>query len=190
LDLFNEAAVLADSIGDRSLAAMTAFNFGYAALEAGDIDKARADFETATTAPDPYLAARAHAAAGSAAFHADDTPQAARHLRESLQILLQLGQYEDTAAWALELHAAVIVDTATTRAVQLLGAAERMREELGLSQQGIELELHECSTTKARIALGDEAVAVAWAAGRALSRAEAIITALDAPFDADADSSN
>ena len=180
LALFAEAAALASSTGNQNQTAMAALNLGYAALEAGDLVGARAEFERSTTATDPYLVARAHAAAGSAALHAGDADQSANHLRESLHTLLRLGRYEDTAAWALELYAAAIVDSDPVGATRLLGAAEQMREELGLVQQGIERELHERTTAAARSALGDDSLAAAWSAGRASSHEDAIRDALGA----------
>ncbi len=180
LALFAEAALLASSTGDQNQTAMAAFNLGYAALEAGDLVAARAEFERSTAATDPYLVARAHAAAGSVALHAGDADQAANHLRESLQTLLQLGRYEDTAAWALELYAAALIDSDPSGAARLLGVAERMREELGLVQQGIELELHERTSAAARGALGDDPLVAAWSAGRASLPEDAIRDALGA----------
>ncbi len=180
LDLFRQAAALARSIDDRNLAAAAALNLGYAALEAGDILEARAEFETATGATDPYLVARAHAAAGSTALHASDPERAERSLRTSLEVLLKLGQHEDTAAWALELYAAAIVESDPERAAGLLGAAERMREELGIAQHGMELELHEHAVAAARSVLGPAAFDAAWSAGSTHSRVAAIAAAVGA----------
>ena len=157
LALFAEAALLASSTGDQNQTAMAAFNLGYAALEAGDL-VAASDRVREVDGGDRSVSGRPGACRSRLGRTARRRPagQAANHLREDLQTLLQLGRYEDTAAWALELYAAALIDSDPYGAARLLGVAERMREELGLVQQGIELELHERTSAAARGALGDD----------------------------------
>ncbi|HEY8775763.1 MAG TPA: adenylate/guanylate cyclase domain-containing protein [Gaiellaceae bacterium] len=176
--LFEEAGALARVSDEPEAVGMAAFNLGYLALEDCDLERARAEFETATSLRDPYLMARAQAALGSVALHSRDAVAARQHLRESLQIASRLDAYEDTATWALELYAAAISDSDPHGAARLLAAAERMREELGIEQHGIELQLHQRTTLTVRGLLAEDLFEAAWAAGRALSRADAVEEAL------------
>jgi non-specific serine/threonine protein kinase len=62
-------------------------------------------------------------------------------------------------------------------AASLLGAAEALRETLGSSLRPRFRDVHERALAAARAGLGDEALAAAWAEGRAMPLAEAIATA-------------
>ena len=65
------------------------------------------------------------------------------------------------------------------RAARLFGAAEALREMVGAPLAANERADHEHYVNTVQVALGDEAFAVAWEAGRALSLAGAIAEALE-----------
>jgi hypothetical protein len=73
---------------------------------------------------------------------------------------------DDTVAWAIELLACAVARSDHVRATRLLGAAERMREELGAHLEGIELDLHERTLTTLTTAIAPAALAAAWETGR------------------------
>ena len=64
------------------------------------------------------------------------------------------------------------------RAARLLGAAEAVGEALGAPVQMGERAGYERAVTLVRAALGEKALAAAWAAGRALPPAQAVAEAL------------
>jgi hypothetical protein len=65
------------------------------------------------------------------------------------------------------------------RAVRLLGAAEALREWVGVPLPPTEQANYELLVAAIHAALGEEAFAAAWAAGRALSLEDAVSLALD-----------
>lgn len=65
-------------------------------------------------------------------------------------------------------------------AAELLGAAEALRETLGISLEGAELLLHQRATAAIEGALTPEAAAAHWAAGRDLPPEQAVDQALAA----------
>ena len=179
VELFEHVGRRARETNDRDSIAMAAFNLGYAALDAGDVSRAATEFQTAAAAADdPYTVARVQAALGSVALHDGRAADAAKHLRASLRVSSELRTYDDTVAWALELLGAALCEPDGEAAALLLGAAEALREELGLRLHGIELDLHERATVTLRATIGDEALAATWADGRALSREQAVTEAL------------
>jgi non-specific serine/threonine protein kinase len=66
------------------------------------------------------------------------------------------------------------------RGARLLGASEAMRELVGLRFRVVENQVaHEQALSDARLALGEEAFASAWAAGRSLGPAQALVEATE-----------
>jgi hypothetical protein len=65
------------------------------------------------------------------------------------------------------------------RAARLLGAAEAIRDALGAPLPPVRRAEYEQCVAEARAALGEEALAAAWAQGKALSVDQAIADALD-----------
>ncbi len=64
------------------------------------------------------------------------------------------------------------------RAVRLYGAAERVREEVGLGISPSQRADYDQNVDGARAGLGDQAFAAGWAEGRAMTMAQAIEYAL------------
>ena len=147
--------------------AIARLNLGYIALVRGDLARAVRELEVAAAVAaqsgDAHAESRALAGLASAALEDGRLEDTIRNARRSLDLSLVLGNHPDVAAWAAELAGAALASTDPSRAARLLGAAERMRNELGVGQSGLELDQHE----RACAALGGRH-ADAWTAARAL----------------------
>jgi predicted ATPase/DNA-binding SARP family transcriptional activator/Tfp pilus assembly protein PilF len=107
-----------------------------------------------------------------------DHHQALSHYRESLGSAGEIGA-ESLTAYGLEsMAAAVAVQGDARQAAYLLGAAERLRETLGVVLTGAESAEHTHTVRAVRAALGEEAFIAAWQAGEALSSEQATALAL------------
>ena len=116
---------------------------------------------------------------GDVAYDEGDYPSARALYEESLAIRLELGGRLGIAA-SLEALASVDGSLAIPdRAVRLLGAAERHREEIGAPLPPNERVQYEEQVAAARVALGDDAAFdAAWQEGRAMTVELAIEYAL------------
>lgn len=180
--IFRQATTVAADPGvSRSTAALAAFNLGYAALTDGDHEEARRQIEAAQAtfnqAGDAYGLARSLAALGAIALHEERPGEACTPLRQSLAISQRLGDRDDIA-WALELTGVALASSQGERAAQLLGAAESLRDTLGIALEGAELALHHRALELVEAALEPAMVASAWAVGRARLPDEAVALAL------------
>jgi hypothetical protein len=100
------------------------------------------------------------------------------YLRECLQILEREGD-KRLMAYALE-AVAELPDLPLEQAARLFGAAEALREAIGSPLPPNLRQEQNRLFTALRIALGAEAFAAAWDAGRALTREQAVAEALTA----------
>ena len=141
-------------------------NLGYIALVEGEIERADREFREAVTiaadTDDVHGEARALAALACAAVERGDVQDALHKAWESLERGLTINNTE-VVAWPLELAGVALADADPDRAARLLGAAQKLRDDLGIVQSGLELEQHE----RARGALGS-AYDDAWQSGRKL----------------------
>jgi predicted ATPase len=179
--LLEEAVELAAEIGDATTLGMAHFNLGYAALSADDYVRARKEIQAAREHfdenADLYGTSRSLALLGSVALQEGRPGEAVAHLRQSLEISRTVGDQDDIA-WALQLLGVAASESQTEKAARLCGAAEVLREKLGVSLSGTELALHERAVSSLQSALDAETLATAWAIGRALALAQAIEQAL------------
>jgi predicted ATPase/class 3 adenylate cyclase len=179
--LFEEAAELATEIDDTTTLAMAHFNLGYAALSGGDFVRARNEIQAAREQfdedADLYGTSRSLAGLGSVALQEGRPGEAVAHLRQSLVISRTLGDQDDIV-WALQLLGVATAESQSEKAARLLGAAEALRETLGVSLSGTELALHERAVASLRSALHAETLTTAWAIGRDLALVQAIEQAL------------
>jgi hypothetical protein len=82
-------------------------------------------------------------------------------------------------AWCLAgLGSVAALDEEPERAARLWGAAERLRQAIGCRPPPAARATYERAIATARTALGEEAFATAWEAGRALMLEQAIAEAL------------
>jgi non-specific serine/threonine protein kinase len=98
---------------------------------------------------------------------------------ESLTIRQELGD-KGGYPWSLEAFARLAAPVDPVRAARLWGAAEALRESLGLPLPPSEREEYDRCLAATRASMGEEAFADAWAAGRAMTLEEGIRCALEA----------
>ncbi|MGH2600772.1 MAG: response regulator transcription factor, partial [Dehalococcoidia bacterium] len=116
---------------------------------------------------------------GIVRFRQRDVPGATDLLVEALTLSHELGSVVALAN-ALEVIAGVAsVQSDPARAARTFGAAEALRERRGVQRPGTHQRLYEETVAGVGMALGEEAFAVTWAEGRALSLDEAIAYATD-----------
>ena len=160
--------------------AMATFNLAYVSLSVRDFSRAREEMGSALAMfrplDDRYGVARSLMGLGAIAVHSDDTAAAIAPLRESLTIAT--GDREGPA-WALELLGDALAPTDPEGAARLLGAAEMLREELGIAIIDAEVEPHERAVARLSSSAPAETVAAGWAAGRRLTLPDAVAFALD-----------
>jgi hypothetical protein len=90
-----------------------------------------------------------------------------------------MGDHESIAESLEGLGELAAAQGESRRAARLWGAAEAQREVAGVPRSRMERAGHERTVAAARAALGEEAFAAAWEAGRALSPDAAVPFALD-----------
>jgi hypothetical protein len=103
-----------------------------------------------------------------AAYEQDDYERTMTYLAEAFPLLGELGDREILAE-GLELAAYTIAGQGhMDRAALVAGAAERLRQALGLPLATSEQDAHELLVPAMRATLGEEAFTIAWAQGRTL----------------------
>ena len=182
ITLSERAAELYRESGDRRGHALAVSNLGGIALERGDYARAAALSDEAyglfETLEDSEGMAFALVNQGFAAVSQHDHARALTLLREALRRLAELG-FKDIIGYCFEGLAAVLAFTGEGEsAARLLGAAEALRESLGVDLAPAERETHEQTAGAVREAVGEERFSAAWRQGRELSLDEAIAYAL------------
>jgi predicted ATPase len=183
-----ESLALARQLGDPLLISHPLSNLGVVAYQRGDFQQAEAhiapvvamDRQTGDLLWLPYdLAVWA-----AIRRRQGDLPQTFRLLREAFTVLRDVVE----RGWPLITYApyqlvglaeALAVAGRGERAARLLGAGTALREALGMVLGAFDRADIEAAVAPARAALGEEAWAAAFAAGRALTLEEAIAEALD-----------
>ena len=169
--VFETSLGVADAIGLARVAAMARFNLGWASLTAGDLGRARLELEDSlarfTTDGWEYGITRSLTALAAVALHGDAAPDARSLLSRSLELSHRLGDLED-GVWALELYGVALASPNPEEAARLLGAAESGREQLGISSDAVDAELHDAAAVVLAEALGEQELGRAWEAGRRL----------------------
>ena len=110
----------------------------------------------------------------------EDFDRARALYRESIALCTEVGQLE-LVAYGLKGLAVVAARERPRRAARLFGAAEVLREAGGVTIWPARRKLYDRALALARDALGEAAFDAEWAAGRALSRREALTEALEEP---------
>jgi predicted ATPase/DNA-binding SARP family transcriptional activator len=122
---------------------------------------------------------------GVVARYQGDYNQATALQDESLTVVLELGHKggiltkKGIAECLAELGRVAIVQRRAERAVRLFGASRALRDALSILIEPPDRADYERHVAAARAALGEEAFAAAWAAGRAVSLDAAVAFALD-----------
>jgi non-specific serine/threonine protein kinase len=180
-----EALVTARAVGDRQSTLEALIRLGEAAQAQGDLVRTRACYEESRAIS---LALGEHSVRlphhlGTLAFDEGDYAGARRWFRESLALQRELTSWEWTHSSLADLATVAAAEGHAERAVFLAGASAGASEQTGEALQPTEQDRLDPWLDRARRALGAEAAAAAWKAGRAtpLERvvAEALADELD-----------
>jgi non-specific serine/threonine protein kinase len=188
-DVARAAALCGESLevsraeGDPYAVARALLSLGQIAANQGDYARAQALFEECLAlnqqAGDKSHSAIALLNLGHVAREQGEFARARQLYREGLALSQAL---DEKLRIGRELVAVATVEAAQgkpERAARLMGAAAALRDALGAGLYPIDRPATERTTELARVALGEEAFAAAYAAGRALSLEEAIAEALE-----------
>jgi tetratricopeptide (TPR) repeat protein len=174
---------------DRDIPNHTLLRLGRVAWYRGELKLARRRGEEslgiAEEKADREAISRALLLLGLVSQTEGDSATARSLLRRSLRLCQELAWGREPLEWHPEapeqLEALAAVDQAQgqlLRAARLLGAASTLRETHGPPVPPIDRADWEQQVAAVRVALGEEAFAAAWAAGRAMSLEEALAFAL------------
>ena len=112
------------------------------------------------------------------AMYCGDVEEARSSLRESIGICVAL-RYDALAASCVQACAAILAHTMRPReAASLLGANERLLEEMGSRPEATQRQMNEETQALIRAELDDREIAAAWQAGREMALDEALSLAL------------
>jgi tetratricopeptide (TPR) repeat protein len=182
IELSERSAELYQESGDQRGHAHAVSNLGGIALERGEYAKAAQLSEQAyglfETLEDAEGMAFALVNQGFAALSEGQHDRAVEHLREALRRLAEL-EFKDVIGYCFEGLAAVLALTGRAQeACKLLGAAEALRESLGVGLAPAEQATHDKTVAAVQSSLGERRFSAAWRQGRELALDEAIAYAL------------
>jgi non-specific serine/threonine protein kinase len=181
--LLVDCATLARALGNPQLLAVNLGNLAIVVHARGDGEKAASLFEESLTLArdvgDSFLTSEVLAARGRAACRDGNLESAEASFVESVTLAAELTD-PVAAVEALEGFAELAVaKQAPKRAATILGAAARLREEMGLPIPVREEREHKRVAAAARAVLGDVAFDQAWREGHAIKLEEAVRYALN-----------
>jgi len=182
LELSERAAALYAESGDRRGHALAVSNLGGIALEDGDHARAAElsaeAYSLFEELEDSEGMALALVNQGFVALSEREHGRARTFLREALRRLAEL-EFRDVIGYCFEGLAAVLASTGEPESgARLLGAAESLRESVGVELAPSERETHDATAAAIRGSLGEKEFAAAWLEGRELPLDDAIAYAL------------
>jgi non-specific serine/threonine protein kinase len=183
--LYEEALVLLDTAEGWARSSPVLFNLAKTVLEQGDVDRAEALASEALARWQemdiPWGIASALSVLADVARRRGDLSRATLLNRQALLLHCEMDHKVGLIEMLLAVAGAVRTDRVrATVAVQLVGAADALAEEIGLVLPPIYRGEVEHGLDVARAALGEEAFAEARAAGRALTFQQVLNLALSA----------
>ena len=183
IELSERAAELYSESGDQRGHALAVSNLGGIALERGEYAKASSLSEQAyglfETLEDSEGMAFALVNQGFAALSQKQHDRAIELLRQALRRLAEL-EFRDVIGYCFEGLAAVLAFTQRPEeAARLLGAAEALRESLGVGLAPAEQTTHDETVDAVRGSLAEERFVAAWLQGKELPLDDAIAYALE-----------
>jgi len=183
IELSERAAQLYDESGDQRGHALAISNLGGIALERGEYGKAASLSEQAyglfETLEDSEGMAFALVNQGFAALSQKEHERAIELLRQALRRLAEL-EFRDVIGYCFEGLAAVLAFTnRPEEAARLLGAAEALRESLGVALAPAEQTTHDETVEAVRASLDEERFSAAWLQGREMPLDDAVAYALE-----------
>jgi non-specific serine/threonine protein kinase len=178
------ARALPDPVVSSSVASAAVANLGIATHGRGDLAKAAALHEEALAAQRKvgYIrgAMLSLADLGDIARDQGDITGASACYREGLELARTYGELRAIVEALEGLAYAAFVSGRTRHAVRWFATVERLRQTAGIANWlSYNRMVYERALSAARAALGEQAFATTWAAGRALPLAEAVGEALD-----------
>jgi len=172
--LFEKSLALSRDLDDRWLTSMSLAQLGWLVATAeADHQRAAAllteSLALSTEVGDKYRIAFALRALGTVALRRGHPEDAAAHYRKSLVLSREVHEGWVTQECLLGLAGVACALGYCRRAAQLFGAAEALRDTLGLRRLAADERDRKHRVAAARAALGDEAFLAAWAEGRAMT---------------------
>jgi non-specific serine/threonine protein kinase len=169
---FAEALARFQDLGDPGWIALATLNLGTVAYWRHDADRANALMREALARyqelDDAYGMAITLSDLGRTLADYGDVVDAARHFRESLEQWLRIGTKEGLIDWLTRVATLASHRGDAELAIRLFSAAESLRIPIGYTFDRPERERQRHALEAARLALGEERSAHAWATGRAL----------------------
>jgi predicted ATPase/DNA-binding CsgD family transcriptional regulator len=176
--LLEECLVLSQEVGFKEGIAASYSLSGQLALSQGDVTTARSLVEESVVLykemGHQHGTVESLAALGKVVAAQGDYPAACRIYEESLLLSGELGEKWVIAECLVGLGEVVAAQQKLAWAAQLWGAAEAVRDALGIPLPPIEVVDYERSVSAARVHLGERAFAAAWAQGRAMTAEQAL----------------
>jgi non-specific serine/threonine protein kinase len=176
-----ESLAVATEWGDPRSIASALTNLAITVLEAGDYARAKALCEQSIAIRrqlgDKGGSAHTLAVLGHIALQQHDLDQAIACYHESLALRQETGEREGVATALAGLAAAAGGQGQHLSAARLFGAAERLRETLGVPLSPTDRSSYEQAVVALRAELDEATFLGAWAEGRAMTLEQAIVTA-------------
>jgi predicted ATPase/DNA-binding CsgD family transcriptional regulator len=178
--LFDESTILSRQLGVTDLLAWNFAQFGHIARDSGEYERAASLYEESLAFARQYdenhIIAYALRNIAVLALHARDYARAAARFTESIDM-------HRAPNWVTEECLTGMAQIATVerqyeRAGRLFGAADALREALGVRRSLVTQIRYDDAVAATRAALGDPAFAIVWGEGRAMTLEQAIEFAL------------
>ena len=181
--LLEESLTISRHLGDQQGIASTLSELGAIAFMRGDFGAARSLYDEslipARASRNRKLVLHNLMRLGGVVLHANDDYDAAqRYIRESLMISRQL-DFPMGIAYGVEIYSDTIGHNQPVQAVRMLANAHTFRLIVGCTLPLVEQESYRKQYAVYREALGEEAFAVAWAEGQAMTWEQAVAFALE-----------
>jgi predicted ATPase/DNA-binding CsgD family transcriptional regulator len=176
--LVEECLVLSKEVGFKEGIAAAQCLLGQLALGQGDLATAHNEVEESVVLYKEmghrHGTAESLSAFGKVLAAEGDYPAAQELYEESLALLGELGERWMIARGLVGLGEVVAAGHKLAWAAQLWGAADTLRDALGIPIPPVELTEYERSLSATRVHLGERAFAAAWAQGRAMTPQQAL----------------
>jgi predicted ATPase len=180
--LFEECVRMEKTRSQMTNVAMALVSLGRAARSQGDLKRAHgAAVESLRVAREMGAKvgiARALHDLGQVTLKQRDGAAARANFQESLALWCEIDSHWGTVESLEAIAYLAMAERQPERAARLLGAAESLRQTIGIRHRPFERTDYESSVVAIRASLGEEAFAEAWAAGQALSLEQAVAEAL------------